>query len=134
MYLIESEPNIPRSILALPGMTQLLLGSTGAGNEYGLSEGAAAAIATVQAYQAQSSDVHLAKPGINPRGSDGGGLNQFKNLNKNLSKAHQVIAERKSKREEVIAMGGIANGIKVSTTLWSLANDRSKMSQVIFEF
>lgn len=119
MSFIEKEPQIPRSILSIPGIAALLFEGMG----IGLTEEASAVIVSAQQFQAKASDPRLNKP-ITARGADGG-LNKFKNL----GKANQIVAERKAKRDEVNLVG-IGNGIRVSATLWSIGEGHSKMSQV----
>jgi hypothetical protein len=121
---IEKEPQIPRSILSIPGVAALLFEENTMGMGDGLSEGASAAIISAQHFQAKASDPRLTNKPSTARGADGG-LNKFKNL----GKANQVVAERKSKREEANLIG-IGNGIKVSATLWSMEEGHGKMLQV----
>lgn len=123
---IEKEPQIPRSILSISGVAALLFegNTTTVDGDFGLTEGAAAAIISAQQFQAKASDPRLSNKPSTARGADGG-LNKFKNL----GKANQVVAERKNKREEANLIG-IGNGIKVSATLWCMNEDHGKMLPV----
>ena len=114
--------------MSLPGIAALLFeqNTLEIDNNNGLSEEASAAVVSAQKFQAKASDSRLKNKPTTARGADGG-LNRFKNL----GKANLVVAERKSKREEVTLMG-IDNDIKVSATLWSIEEGHGKMLQVSF--
>ena len=108
--------------MSTPGVAALLFDQNTVG--VGLTEGASAVIVSAQQFQAKASDPRLTNKPSTARGADGG-LNKFKNL----GKAHQVVAERRNKREEANLIG-IGNGIKVSATLWSIDEGHGKMSPV----